>query len=399
MRVGMILDNQYPPDPRVENEADRLIQAGHEVVLFCLDYDNIKPKQEVLNGVKVCRVRLHPFLEKFSILSYSIPVFPIILLFPLWRFLNQEDLDIIHIHDMQVALLTIVLNRYKRLPLILDLHENRPEIMRHYSHVKSFPGKYLINLTIWKKIEHYCMLKVDANIVVTREARDYYKHRGIDAAKITVVPNTVRTSFFRDAKISNTIISRFKDKFVLLYLGNTGLRRGLMTAIEALPAIVQKIPNLQLVIVGKSNDDMILKEKAISLEVKDHVVFEGWKDVSLFPSYISAASIGISPLLRNQHHDTTFANKIFQYMAFGKPLIVSDCTAQARIVQTYNCGLVFPAGDKTRFAAATYQLFADSRLQANMGANAKKAILEDLRWEIVSDNLNQLYHKFKSDVI
>ena len=38
MKIGMILDETFPPDPRVENEAVTLINAGHEVFLFCLTY-------------------------------------------------------------------------------------------------------------------------------------------------------------------------------------------------------------------------------------------------------------------------------------------------------------------------------------------------------------------------
>ena len=45
-----------------------------------------------------------------------------------------------------------------------------------------------------------------------------------------------------------------------------------------------------------------------------------------------ASAVCISPLLRNLHHDTTYANKIFQYMALAKPLLVSDATAQKNII-------------------------------------------------------------------
>ena len=38
MRIGMILDKTFPPDPRVQNEATALLKNGHEVLLFCLHY-------------------------------------------------------------------------------------------------------------------------------------------------------------------------------------------------------------------------------------------------------------------------------------------------------------------------------------------------------------------------
>ena len=41
--------------------------------------------------------------------------------------------------------------------------------------------------------------------------------------------------------------------FVLLYLGDTGLRRGLQTAIASIPVLKEKIPNIKLVIVGSNS--------------------------------------------------------------------------------------------------------------------------------------------------
>ena len=45
MKIGMILDAKFPPDPRVENEAVSLINAGHEVFIFCLKYSDEKDQK------------------------------------------------------------------------------------------------------------------------------------------------------------------------------------------------------------------------------------------------------------------------------------------------------------------------------------------------------------------
>ncbi len=38
MRIGMILDKEFPPDERVENEALILLEGGHEVYVLCYGY-------------------------------------------------------------------------------------------------------------------------------------------------------------------------------------------------------------------------------------------------------------------------------------------------------------------------------------------------------------------------
>ena len=86
---------------------------------------------------------------------------------------------------------------------------------------------------------------------------------------------------------------------MLLYLGDTNLALGLLTVIQALPELVQKISNLkQLILVGKNTTDVILERNEVyntqGLDLSQYVDFEGWKDLSLFPSYIRALSLFIT---------------------------------------------------------------------------------------------------------
>ena len=97
---------------------------------------------------------------------------------------------------------------------------------------------------------------------------------------------------------------------------------------------------IKLVIVGQNSTDGVLKKKVEELGLNKVVDFEGWQDMSLFPSYLTIADVGISPLHRNLHHDTTYANKLFQYMGFSLPVLVSDAIAQKTLIEQVNCGMV-----------------------------------------------------------
>jgi len=333
MRIGMILDLPFPPDPRVENEAVSLINAGHEVFLFCLTYDK-NQREEVINKIQVKRYLSNKLEYKLSALAYTFPYYAKLMKSKIHHFLLNNKIDVIHIHDIQIAAAVFKANKKTKLPVVLDLHENRPEIMRFYQHLQKFPGKQLISTKKWKQQEEKFIKKSDRVVVVTQESKDEIVLRTQKKSdKIVVVPNTVRKSFYENGKIDTTTSDRFKDEFVLLYIGNTGLRRGLETAIEAIAILKKDIPNIVLLIVGKSSDDVFLKQKVTKLNLQKQVVFEGWQDQSLFASYIKASAICISPLHRNQHHDTTYANKIFQYMSFAKPVLVSNATAQKNLIE------------------------------------------------------------------
>ena len=391
MRIGMILDLPFPPDPRVENEAVSLINAGHEVFLFCLTYDK-NEGDAIINEIHVKRYLSNKLEYKLSALAYTFPFYSKLMSPKINRFLVENKIEVIHIHDIQIAEAVFKTNKKLNLPIVLDLHENRPEIMKFYQHLQKFPGKQLISTSIWKQQEERFIKLADRVVVVTQESKDEIVLRVKKSPEnIIVVPNTVRKSFYQNPDIHPEIINKFNDKFVLLYIGNTGLRRGLETVIDALVKLKIDIPSILLVIVGKSSDDLFLKKKVAMLQLEEVVLFEGWQDQGLFASYIEASDVCISPLHRNQHHDTTYANKVFQYMSFAKPILVSNATAQKNLIDHTKSGLVHKEKDVNDFVDKVLQLYQDESLQINLGENGKRFVEEEFCWEMTSKKLINIY--------
>ncbi|WP_457618605.1 glycosyltransferase family 4 protein [Lutibacter sp.] len=391
MRIGMILDKTFPPDPRVENEAISLIENGHEVFLFCLKYSEIQP-DEVLNGIQVKRYKSNRLIYKLSALAYTIPLYTLIMSKKIHRFLIANKVEVIHVHDIQIAEAVFKANKSTNLKVVLDLHENRPEIMKFYPHLKSFFGKVLISLKRWKQKEEEFIEKATTLIVVTEESKNEIVNRvGKPSKDIVVVPNTVHKNYYNEAVIKQEILEKYKDNFVLLYIGDTGLRRGLQTAIESIPVLKETITNLKLVIVGSNTSDTILKEQVKELNIQNFVDFEGWQNENLLPSYILASSICISPLHRNLHHDTTYANKLSQYMSIGKPLLVSNAIAQVNLIEKAKSGLIHREQDSEDFTVKILQLYTDKKLRENLGSNGAQFITEEFCWEKTSKKLIDLY--------
>lgn len=396
MRIGMLLDAVFPPDPRVENEALTLIKAGHQVFLFCLHYGD-QIEEEDVNGIHVRRYKSTKFEYKMSALVYTIPLYKLSMAKKIKLFLEVHKIEALHIHDIQIASASFKAIKGKDIPVVLDLHENRPEIMKFYPHLQKFPGSYIIQPSAWKKQEKKYIEKSTHTIVVTEESKqEIVKRCSVEEKSIVVVPNTVRESFYKTKSIDAKVLEKYKSNFVLLYLGDTGIRRGLPTAISSVVKLKNTIPNIKLVIVGKSSSDALLLEMVKTLEVEEEVDFLGWKDVSLFPSYIAASSVCISPLHRNIHHDTTYANKIFQYMSLGKPLLVSDATAQKSIIEKARSGMIHIEKDSEDFSEKVIELFSDEKLRKQLGEQGKKFIENEFSWEQTSKNLVHLYNKLSS---
>lgn len=391
MRIGMILDKTFPPDPRVENEAISLIKNGHEVFLFCLKY-NKEPESQVINGIQVKKYPSNKLTYKLSALAYTFPFYTEIMSKKIEHFLSENKIEAIHIHDMRIAAAVFKANKKFHLKTILDLHDNMPEIMKLYAHLQKFPGKQLISPKKWKQKEEEFIQKATKIITVSQEfIEEVVGRTQISRDKIVLVPNTVHRSFYEDAVIDNLIVDTYKNDFVILYLGDTGLRRGLQTAIDSIVILKEKIPNVKLVIVGISSTDTILKQQVTDLKLENHVDFRGWQEVSLFPSYIVASAVCISPLHRNIQHDVAYANKLFQYMSFGKPVLVSDAIAQKNLIEKTNSGLVHLEQNAQDFADKVIQLYAEQALRDRLGKNGKQFVVEEFCWEKTSEKLIALY--------
>jgi len=392
MRIGMILDKVFPPDPRVENEAIALIEGGHEVFLFCLKYQN-EADFEVIHKIKVKRYSSNKLEYKLSALAYTLPFYANIMKKKINKFLLENKIEAIHIHDIRIAEAVFRANKKFQLPTVLDLHDNLPEVMKLYPHLQKFPGKQLISTKKWKQKEEEFIRKATKVITVSNEFVDEVRDRtGIDEYKIILVPNTVRRSFYKDAVIEQDIIKKYQDNFVILYVGDTALRRGLQTAIAGVSKLKDRIKNIKLVIVGNSTTDIILKRQVKGLNLEPFVEFAGWQNVALFPSYMMVSQVCISPIDRNMQHDVAYANKIFQYMSFAKPLLVSDATAQKNLVQKTKSGLVHKEKNADDFAEKVLLLYNDENKRIELGTNGKNFIEKEFCWEKVSLNLIDMYN-------
>ncbi len=398
MRIAVFLDQSFPPDSRVENEAFQLIKAGHEVHMYSLNFKGIKPVEEEVNGIQVYRQKTSRLLYKSSALAYDFSFFHKKLHKGIKSFIEKVQPQAIHIHDMLITKAIMDVNdEYFQLPITLDLHENRPEIMRFYPHLQKQPGKSLISIGRWKKAQNELIKRADKVVMVTPEAIEVaLRDTGEKREKFISLPNTIEKDLYLKYPINNQLVKKYKKGFDIVYLGDTGLRRGLESALRALKILIQHVPQAQLVIVGKSTEDLTLKSMVEELGISANVHFEGWQDVSLFPSYVEGAEVCISPLKRNLHHDTTLANKVFQYMAGAKPILASDCPAQVSIIEECECGLVHKAEDEQDMAEKLLDLYKNPTRARQMGENGKEAILSKYNWEQTALPLIQHYQTLAS---
>jgi glycosyltransferase involved in cell wall biosynthesis len=394
MNIGMIFDKHFPPDIRVEKEAGALAKAGHKIYIFSKGRGT-DPYEEEKEDFTIVRFNINKYktLKNFA-RDYKIITF----INPVWKkgiehFIKKYDIDAIHVHDLPFVKTAYAVAKKYGIPIIADYHENFP------AHIQALSGqnltkkeRYYHSYARWAKYEENISHKVDRVIVVAEEYRQHLiKEHNVPPDNITIVQNTIDINMF-DVTLKNTNEDS-ADEFILSYVGSYGPHRGLDVVIKAMPQVVSQIPNAKLVIVGRGTNQQELEKISKLMAVEGSVEFYEWVPYEKLIKEFMKASIGLIPHHSSEHTDSTIPNKLFEYMYFKTPLLVSDCPPLKRIIDETKSGIVFRAGDAQDFAEKVLEIYHDPD---NYGEMGNKAVVEKYNWDVDSKNLVDLYKSVES---
>lgn len=401
MRIGMILRGNFPPDIRVEKETRTLISAGHEVFLLC--YKNQRQtEEELIDGLRVKRIK-EPWRE-MPLLGHKWNSLKFHLVFrnDYWAkkispFVKDYNLDVLHIHDLPLLGTAISVSKKFRLPLVADLHENYPAALEILNIDKiNFLERFYKKPKRWSLYERRTLGGADKIIVVVKEAKNrLLEDLKVPERKITLLMNVVDTKYLSEIKLIPEILKQYKENFIILYVGGGGFHRGLESAVQAFRYLKAERPEIKMILVGPVAEERDRLLKIVKKEnLERRVELAGWQEFKKIPSYIQASDICLVPHLQNYHTETTIPHKLFQYMFFKKPVLVSDCKPLKRIVEENTSGLVFKSGDPEDLARKIIRLYEDSSLRVLLGQNGYDSVINHYNWAMEGKKLVSLYKSF-----
>ena len=392
----MVLDHPFPPDPRVENEARSLVEAGFGVTILSIAPDT-RPKSEKLpSGIEVVRFRLPKEVRnKLRGLSGTLPFLEWLLKWLIPRIHQQRPFDVLHLHDLYLFGGGLKAARKLGIPAVGDLHENWVQALSGYAWSTRFPGKLFVSIPRWKKLERRWLHALDKIVVVVEDAEQRVAALGIEKEKITVVPNTIYLRDFEEYPVDHALADSIRSACTLVYTGGIDLHRGLDTVIRAMP-ILKQTGETRLVIVGDGRTRGDLEELAGKLGVTDCIEFTGWLPQTKLKSYMAGADICLVPHRKSEHTDATLPHKLFHYMFMKRPVLVTNCEPLVRIVEAEECGVVCKSDDPDSMAQALLGLRDNPELRKQMGENGHRAVMERHNWNATVRPMIQMYHDLTS---
>jgi glycosyltransferase involved in cell wall biosynthesis len=261
-------------------------------------------------------------------------------------------------------------------------------------------GRWMRNGPAYKRFQAYetrVLRKADAVICISETLRKEAISRGVPPAKITVVPNAIETSIFENEIISEALPSAVErlntdsEPTVIGYIGSLREMEGVDLTADAVALLHNKGHDVRFFVLTGTNGQDELRQHCKLLGIEDITVIMGpvpHSEVSGFYDLIDLFVVS-RPDTRVTRLVTPL--KPFEAMAMKKPVIASRLPALEEIIQHEKTGFLFQPGQKEDLADTLERCLNNPNFCMQIGANAKKWVIENRTWESVVESTMTAY--------
>lgn len=315
------------------------------------------------------------------------------------RAVREWKPDIIHAHSpVLVGLPALREARQLRLPFVYevrDLWENASVDRGRFRH-----GSPQYRLA--RAAESFVMQRSSAIVTICEALRTELATRITTPATIHVVANGVDVSAFSPQPEAKSLREELglRGKRILLYAGAFQPYEGLSVLVEAMTAVLARVPKAHLLIVGGRPTGSILEPTSIEEALRalvlkrglgESVTFTGQIPHAEVPGYYALAEAVVYPRLRTNTTALTTPLKPLEAMASGRAIIVSDLPPMRELVTERVTGLCCPAGDAGALAARALELLENSQLRQSLGTAARRFVTAERQWTTLTARYDEVY--------
>ncbi len=257
--------------------------------------------------------------------------------------------------------------RMRRLPFLFEVRDLWPYFAVAVGVLRQ---PLLIRLAEWA--ERTLLRNADRVLVNSPGFLDHVQSRG--ARWVDLIPNGVDPQAF-DPEADGSEFRKahgLEGKFLVVYTGAHGMSNDLDVALEAARHL-RGDDEIRLVLIGDGKEKPRLVQEA-EQEGLRNVLFLPPVPKAEIPRVLAAADACLAILRPIEAYRTTYPNKVFDYMAAGKPVVLAIDGVIREVVERESAGVAAPPGDGAALARAIRELAADREAAAAMGRRGRAAV-------------------------
>ncbi len=321
---------------------------------------------ENIDGVRVLRAYTYPSLHRgvsgraASLLSF--------MLSSMWAAWKAGPADLVMgtsppIFQAVSAWMVAVL---RRRPFLLEIRDLWPEFLIGVGGLKN-----PVLIFLFRLLERFLYARANHILVNSPAYRTYLIRKGVSPARISLIANGVDPLMF-DPEARGEEVRRawgLEGKFVATYAGALGMANDIPTILRAAQRLRDQ-DRVRVVLVGGGKERPALEVMARDLGLQN-VLFAGTRPKTEMSGILAASNVCIATLKNIPAFSMPYPNKVFDYMAAGRPTVLAIDGAIREVIEAAGGGMFVPPGDEEALAAAVRALSADPGQAEAMGRAAR----------------------------
>ncbi len=376
-----------PGGTRHHEFARLLVSRGHKVTVIASPVSYItgstvqrSPSMGELEGVIILRAAVY----KTHHLSFfhRILAFFSFMLSSFWIGLGVKNVDLVWGTSPPIfqGVTAWALARIKGAKFLFEVRDLWP---RFAIAVGVLTNPILIALSEW--LERFLYRHADRVVVNSPGFLNHVSARG--AKRVELIPNGADPSMFDPDAGGDSFrkANQLEGKFVALYAGAHGMSNDLAVLLEAARQLSEDA-NIHIVFLGDGKDKPALTAQAKEMNLSN-VTFLPSVPKTEMASALAGSDVCIAILKPLEEYKTTYPNKVFDYMAAGRPVVLAIDGVIREVVETADCGIFAAPGDPFRLATVIHKLAEFPEESRRMGLRGRKYLEENFSRKVIGENL------------
>ncbi len=383
-KILYVWKSPYPWDVRIEKICTSLAENGCEVHILALREER-QPQTEKIGNLNIIRTKFIKGSKK------SIPVS----MNPFWKTeiskaAREIQADLIIVREIMLAELCSNIARQLDIPVIMDMAEHYPAAMKDFNkYYKNLINRVSVHyLKLPDKIEKKSTIRMDGILSVSKEnSLRLIKNNYYPPKNIIEVHNTPKLDWFSDIRKGCQ-----KSPVVYAYHGHFSNVRNLDILIKSFIIAAKTDKNIRLVMAGTGENFKEISDIRENSDVKDRITLTGFYNHKDTKKLYSEMDIGILPYKNNEFINNIISNKLFDYMACGKPVIVSEAYPMIRIMEETNAGIITDCNNPDTLAQKMLEI-KNMDLES-MSHNGIKAAETKYNWTVDEQKMIDFFKRY-----
>ena len=293
---------------------------------------------------------------------------------------EQDQPDLIHAHSPVLnALPALWVRLSKRLPVVYEMRASWEDAAVDHGTTSEGSARYRLS----RALESFALKRADQITTICEGLRGDIVSRGVDPAKITVVPNAVDVSSFQFGVPADQALQQrlgLQGATVIGFAGSFYGYEGLHLLVEAVRLMRPRHPKLRLLLVGGGPQEAALKAQVAKNGLQDTVIFTGRVPHDQVQRYYELIDVLAYPRLPIRLTELVTPLKPLEAMAQGRVFVASNVGGHRELVRHGETGYLCPAGDAVALEQGIETALAQREHWPQIRSQARRFVEQERTW-------------------